>query len=341
MAETPMDTTDASNSESQTVSSPPRDHSSLASRLSGVRTRSFLADFELLNEIGKGAFSTVKKCRRKLDDQMFAVKILNSNQRDPREEIEILFRFSAHHNTVSVEAVYENGSFVYIVMEYLAGGELLDYICKRQRLSEHESFAILRHVANTVAYLHQNQVVHRDLKPSNLVFAVQGLPETLNICDFGFAKQMRAENGLLMTPCYTTNFGAPEVLKMQGYHAACDMWSMGVLLFAMLSGKTPFAMTDHETPENIAQRIESGLQADIFQVDSSWVQRSDSVKDLIKSMLCVDPNARITLTGLFDHPWMRQMGLLPEFRPTDVVEEQSKQSISSMAIKVGTIIDAT
>lgn len=83
----------------------------------------------------------------------------------------------------------------------------------------------------------KKQVVHRDLKPSNILYAKPGGdPTTLCICDFGFAKQLRAENGLLMTPCYTANFVAPEVLKRQGYDAACDIWSLGVLLYIMLAG---------------------------------------------------------------------------------------------------------
>jgi p90 ribosomal S6 kinase len=81
------------------------------------------------------------------------------------------------------------------------------------------------------------KVVHRDLKPSNILYADNsGIPSSIRICDFGFAKQMRAENGLLMTPCYTANFVAPEVLKKQGYDEACDIWSMGVLLYTMLAG---------------------------------------------------------------------------------------------------------
>ena len=89
----------------------------------------------------------------------------------------------------------------------------------------------------TVSYLHQQGVVHRDLKPSNILYSdVSGSPQSLRIGDFGFAKQLRAENGLLMTPCYTANFVAPEVLKKQGYDAAIDVWSLGILLYTMLAG---------------------------------------------------------------------------------------------------------
>ena len=90
---------------------------------------------------------------------------------------------------------------------------------------------------STIQYLHQQGVVHRDLKPSNILYSKQsGTHESLRIADFGFAKQLRAENGLLMTPCYTANFVAPEVLKKQGYDAAIDIWSLGVLLYTMLAG---------------------------------------------------------------------------------------------------------
>lgn len=99
----------------------------------------------------------------------------------------------------------------------------------------------------------------RDLKPSNLLYAsVYQTPDSLKLCDLGFAKQLRADNGLLMTPCYTANFVAPEVLKRQGYDLACDIWSLGVLLYIMLDGKTPFASSPTDTPELILARIGAG-----------------------------------------------------------------------------------
>jgi p90 ribosomal S6 kinase len=97
------------------------------------------------------------------------------------------------------------------------------------------------------------------LKPSNIIYAsINHTPDSLRLCDLGFAKQLRADNGLLMTPCYTANFVAPEVLKRQGYDQLCDIWSLGVLLYITLSGRTPFASSPNDEPETILKRIGSG-----------------------------------------------------------------------------------
>lgn len=153
------------------------------------------------------------------------------------EEISILIRYSHHPNIVTFYDAISDKDNVYLFMELLEGGELLTRILEKKYLNEIESSEIIEVVAGVISYLHENGIVHRDLKPSNILFADKSChPKTIRICDFGFAKQMRAENGLLMTPCYTANFVAPEVLKKQGYDKACDIWSLGVLLYTMLAG---------------------------------------------------------------------------------------------------------
>ncbi|XP_031660815.1 ribosomal protein S6 kinase alpha-2 isoform X2 [Oncorhynchus kisutch] len=146
------------------------------------------------------------------------------------------------------------------------------------------------------------KVVHRDLKPSNLLYVDEtGDPESIRICDFGFAKQLRAENGLLMTPCYTANFVAPEVLKKQGYDAACDIWSLGILLYTMLAGFTPFANGPDDTPEEILARIGSGKYA---LTGGNWDTVSDAAKDIVTKMLHVDPHQRLTAPQVLRHQWI-------------------------------------
>lgn len=163
--------------------------------------------------------------------------MIDRKKRDPTEEIEILLRYGNHPHIVTLRSLHEDERSIYLVMELLRGGELLDHLLQRKSFTEREAAEIIYVIVSVVQYLHENGVVHRDLKPSNILYAKPGGdPATLCICDFGFAKQLRAENGLLMTPCYTANFVAPEVLKRQGYDAACDIWSLGVLLYIMLSG---------------------------------------------------------------------------------------------------------
>lgn len=165
------------------------------------------------------------------------MQIIDKSKRDPTEEIEVLLRYGRHPHIVSLRAVHDDERRVYLVLELLQGGELLDRLMQKPGMTEREAAEVIHTIVSVVSYLHENGVVHRDLKPSNILYAKKGHdPTTLCICDLGFAKQLRAENGLLMTPCYTANFVAPEVLKRQGYDAACDIWSLGVLLYIMLAG---------------------------------------------------------------------------------------------------------
>ncbi|OXB63529.1 hypothetical protein ASZ78_006058 [Callipepla squamata] len=236
----------------------------------------FTDGYEVKEDIGVGSYSICKRCVHKASNMEYAVKIIDKSKRDPTEEIEILLRYGQHPNIITLKDVYDDGKYVYVVTELMKGGELLDKILRQKFFSEREASAVLFTITKTVEYLHAQGVVHRDLKPSNILYVDEsGNPESIRICDFGFAKQLRAENGLLMTPCYTANFVAPEVLKRQGYDAACDIWSLGVLLYTMLTGYTPFANGPDDTPEEILARIGSGK----FSLSGGyWNTVSDTAK---------------------------------------------------------------
>ncbi|XP_019379682.1 PREDICTED: ribosomal protein S6 kinase alpha-3 isoform X3 [Gavialis gangeticus] len=272
----------------------------------------FTDGYEVKEDIGVGSYSVCKRCIHKATNMEYAVKIIDKSKRDPTEEIEILLRYGQHPNIITLKDVYDDGKYVYLVTELMKGGELLDKILRQKFFSEREASAVLLTITKTVEYLHAQGVVHRDLKPSNILYVDEsGNPESIRICDFGFAKQLRAENGLLMTPCYTANFVAPEVLKRQGYDAACDIWSLGVLLYTMLTGYTPFANGPDDTPEEILARIGSGK----FSLSGGyWNSVSDTAKDLVSKMLHVDPHQRLTAAQVLRHPWIVHCDQLPQYQ---------------------------
>ncbi|CAG9832932.1 unnamed protein product [Diabrotica balteata] len=278
--------------------------------VNSVRTsdRNFFDDYVLLDVIGGGSYSVCKLGRHKTTGHQYAVKIIKKTLFDCREEVEILLRYGKHPGIVTLKTVYEDVTSIYLVLQLLKGGDLLDCMMTKKRLTEFEAAAILKTLATTIAYLHENGVVHRDLKPANILFASEDFsPESVTICDMGFAKQLRAENGLLMTPCYTANYVAPEVLKRQGYDAACDIWSLGVILYIMLSGKCPFSTTANDSPEKILQRIGSGK---VDLQSGRLAEISTEAKLLVTEMLHILPERRPTAAQIVKHSWVKRASAL-------------------------------
>ncbi|KAL6438116.1 hypothetical protein ACFW04_004387 [Cataglyphis niger] len=307
-----------------------RNHDSISVTFpSYVNSVSITDEYEFKHEIGKGSYSVVYLAVHIASKMEYAVKVIEKSKRDPTEEIEILLRYGRHPHIVTLKAVHEDDKRVYLVLELLRGGELLDRLLQRRNFTEREAAEVIHTITNVVHYLHENGVVHRDLKPSNILYAKPGGdPTTLCICDFGFAKQLRAENGLLMTPCYTANFVAPEVLKRQGYDAACDIWSLGVLLYIMLAGYTPFRNSPGDSASDILDRIGPGY----IDVESGiWCHISNEAKELVKRMLHVDPNRRPTAAFILKYPWIINRHRIPQKVLPDVIKDPHSLKIAVAA----------
>ncbi|KAI5639474.1 protein kinase domain-containing protein [Phthorimaea operculella] len=293
-----------------------------------VNRNNFFDEYRLMGELGTGSFSVVRLCEHKTSRVQYAVKIMDKMQYDPREEIEILLRYSQHPHIITLRGVYEEGGRILAVTELCRGGELLEHITSVRHMSEREAAPVLRNVLLAVNYLHRHTVVHRDIKPSNILYATaEKRPEDIRLVDFGLAKQLRAENGLLMTPCYTANFVAPEVLKRAGYDAACDIWSLGVLAYIMLSGRTPFASTGDDTPEAILARIESGK---VELSTGIWRTVSNEAKNVIRRMLQLEPSLRPRAQDLLREPWFTNNGVMdtassPHSPSVENIEEDEPQ----------------
>uniref|UniRef100_A0A669BIL6 Ribosomal protein S6 kinase n=1 Tax=Oreochromis niloticus TaxID=8128 RepID=A0A669BIL6_ORENI len=258
--------------------------------------------YDLKEEIGHTGTSVCKRCLHRITSVEYCVKIIDRARRDPSEEIEILLRYGQHPNIITLKDVFDDGQCVYLVQELLRGDELLDKALMHTNFTERDASDIICALTKTVEYLHSQGVVHRDLKPSNIRYADDsGLPECIRICDFGFAKQLRAENGLLMTPCYTATFMAPEVHQKQGYDAACDIWSLGILLYTMIAGFSPFASSPEDTAEEILAQIGCGK---FIITGGNWDLVSEAAKDIVVKMLHVDPHQRLTAPQVLRHPWI-------------------------------------
>ncbi|XP_034057246.1 ribosomal protein S6 kinase alpha-2-like isoform X1 [Gymnodraco acuticeps] len=266
--------------------------------------------YELKEEIGPTGTSVCKRCLHRVTAVEYSVKIIERARKDPSEEIEILLRYGQHPNIITLKDVFDDGQCVSMVQDLLRGDEVLDRALTVSHFTERDASHIICTLTKTVEYLHSQGVVHRDLKPSNVRYADDsGLPESIRICDFGFAKQLRAENGLLMTPCYTATFMAPEVLKKQGYDAACDIWSMGIMLYTMIAGFSPFASSSEDSAEEILAQIGCGK---FIITGGNWELVSDSAKDIVIKMLHVDPHQRLTAPQVLRHPWIVDRGQLSD-----------------------------
>uniref|UniRef100_A0A8C8DQU0 non-specific serine/threonine protein kinase n=1 Tax=Oryzias sinensis TaxID=183150 RepID=A0A8C8DQU0_9TELE len=263
---------------------------SVAPRLHG--DCAFKDVYELKEEAESMGTSVRRRCLHRITAVEYSVKIVDKTRRDPSEEIEILLRYGQHQNIITLREMFDDGHNVYLVQDLLRGEQLLDRVLTLPNFTEKDASDIICTLAKTVEYLHSQGVVHRDLKPSNIRYADDsGLPESIRICDFGFARQLRAENGLLMTPCYTATFMAPEVLRKQGYDAACDIWSLGILLYTMIAGFSPFASSPNDTADEILAKIGSGR---VTITEGNWDFVSDAAKDIVIKMLHVDPHQRLT-----------------------------------------------
>ncbi|CAL8090107.1 unnamed protein product [Calicophoron daubneyi] len=257
------------------------------SEIGDVKATSFFDDYELKEAIGQGSYSICRRCIHRRTFQVYAVKIIDKRLRDPTEEIVILNQLRTLDNVVSLLSVYDSENYAYLVMEYLGGGELLDRILRKKCLSEYEASAITEVLARAIAEVHKMGIVHRDLKPSNILFSeLDQTPQSLRICDFGFAKRFESSAEPLMTPCYTSLYAAPEVLRMRGYTSACDIWSLGVMLCIMLVGRAPYEQRLSDSPSAILKRIE---QNDFHLTGSRWDKISSSAKSSVDVLFSSRP----------------------------------------------------
>ncbi|CAB1440624.1 unnamed protein product [Pleuronectes platessa] len=254
--------------------------------------------FDIMDELGTGAFSEVYMVKEKKTGKMFAMKCVKKNQKQDlnlENEIAVLRRIK-HDNVVGMEDFYESQTHFYLIMELVSGGELFDRILDRGVYSEKDASRVIQQVLQAVSYLHQNAVVHRDLKPENILFYSPEENSKVMISDFGLSKMV--DNDIMSTACGTPGYVAPEVLAQKPYSKAVDCWSIGVITYILLCGYPPF----YEESET---RLFSKIMKAQYEFDSPfWDDISESAKDFIRNMMQKNPSMRFSTDQALRHPWI-------------------------------------
>lgn len=268
--------------------------------------------YALGRKLGAGACGEVRMIFTKDGSKRFAMKTIKKNDftahgnlfNNPekiRNEVEILKKLK-HPCIIRMEEICDTPSMMYIVLELMEGGELFDRIRSRGRLSEWCAKLIFYQVILAVNYLHKQGITHRDLKPENILLASNTDITLAKVSDFGMSKLVDAKS-MMMTFCGTPMYVAPEILAILGrssYTSQVDVWSLGVILYACLSGAVPFNI--NRTDVTLDEQIKRGLYG--FPQSLFGHISRDAIR-LMKHMLTVNPKKRITVQEILLHPWLR------------------------------------
>jgi len=281
-----------------------------------------VGNYRLGKTLGIGSFCKVKLAVHEPTGQKVAIKILNRKKLRKQEmgekvrtEIHIL-RLFTHPHIIRLYEVIDTPTDIFSVMEYVPNGELFDYIVSRGKLEENEARQLFQQIISGVQYCHVHGVVHRDLKPENLLLDSEN---RIKIADFGLSNRLR-DGMFLKTSCGSPNYASPQVISGDLYAGPeVDVWSAGVILYALLCGSLPF---DDENIRALFRKIKGG----IYTIPSHV---SPGARDLLSRMLVVDPLKRATIPEVMQHPWYRQhlplylsLSAEQQMAQTTIVDEQ-------------------
>ena len=269
---------------------------------SNEKKQDIFFEYTIKGLIGKGTFSIVKLGEKKRTKEKVAIKIMQKNRIINKEdfirinrELDILKSLNHHPNVIKIYKILEDSKKFYIIMEYCENGELFNRIVEKQHLNEDESALFYYQLICGLEYIHKNKITHRDLKPENLLLSKTDI---LKIIDFGLSNY---SNNLLATPCGSPCYASPEMVSGRKYNGSLiDIWSTGIILFAMICGYLPF---EDKNNELLFEKI---LKCKIKYPNHI----GDLPLDLMKKILVIDPNKRITLNEIKKHPFYLKGKLL-------------------------------
>uniref|UniRef100_A0A8C8GFB2 calcium/calmodulin-dependent protein kinase n=1 Tax=Oncorhynchus tshawytscha TaxID=74940 RepID=A0A8C8GFB2_ONCTS len=270
-----------------------------------VTSTRFTDEYQLYEELGKGAFSVVRRCVKKSNGQEFAAKIINTKKLSARDHQKLerearICRLLKHPNIVRLhESISEEG-FHYLVFDLVTGGELFEDIVAREYYSEADASQCINQILESVHHMHQHDIVHRDLKPENLLLASKLKGAAVKLADFGLAIEVQGDEQAWFGFAGTPGYLSPEVLRKDPYGKPVDIWACGVVLYILLVGYPPFWDEDQH---KLYQQIKAGA----YDFPSpEWDTVTPEAKNLINQMLTINPTKRITADQALKHPWVCQ-----------------------------------
>ncbi|XP_050535581.1 calcium/calmodulin-dependent protein kinase type II alpha chain isoform X6 [Daktulosphaira vitifoliae] len=263
----------------------------------------FSDNYELKEELGKGAFSVVRKCIQKHTGLEFAAKIINTKKLSARDFQKLerearICRKLQHPNIVRLHDSIQEELFHYLVFDLVTGGELFEDIVAREFYSEADASHCIQQILESVNHCHTNGVVHRDLKPENLLLASKIKGAAVKLADFGLAIEVQGDQQAWFGFAGTPGYLSPEVLKKEPYGKPVDIWACGVILYILLVGYPPFWDEDQH-------RLYAQIKAGAYDYPSpEWDTVTPDAKNLINQMLTVNPAKRVTASDALKHPWI-------------------------------------
>ncbi|XP_076174065.1 calcium/calmodulin-dependent protein kinase II isoform X24 [Ptiloglossa arizonensis] len=265
----------------------------------------FSDNYDLKEELGKGAFSVVRRCVQKSTDHEFAAKIINTKKLTARDFQKLerearICRKLQHPNIVRLHDSIQEENYHYLVFDLVTGGELFEDIVAREFYSEADASHCIQQILESVNHCHHNGVVHRDLKPENLLLASKVKGAAVKLADFGLAIEVQGDAQAWFGFAGTPGYLSPEVLKKEPYGKPVDIWACGVILYILLVGYPPFWDEDQH-------RLYAQIKAGSYDYPSpEWDTVTPEAKNLINQMLTVNPSKRITAHEALKHPWICQ-----------------------------------
>ncbi|KAM6329689.1 calcium/calmodulin-dependent protein kinase type II subunit gamma isoform X8 [Haliaeetus albicilla] len=265
----------------------------------------FTDEYQLYEELGKGAFSVVRRCVKKSSSQEYAAKIINTKKLSARDHQKLerearICRLLKHPNIVRLHDSISEEGFHYLVFDLVTGGELFEDIVAREYYSEADASHCIHQILESVNHIHQHDIVHRDLKPENLLLASKCKGAAVKLADFGLAIEVQGEQQAWFGFAGTPGYLSPEVLRKDPYGKPVDIWACGVILYILLVGYPPFWDEDQH---KLYQQIKAGA----YDFPSpEWDTVTPEAKNLINQMLTINPAKRITADQALKHPWVCQ-----------------------------------